>query len=155
MVRFSKSLPRSAGGLLVALGLLLPGAALAKSEVNKSYLGDVAIEGTDAVAYFTEGRAVEGSSEFIHSWKGAKWRFKDAANRDAFAATPEKFAPQFGGYCAWAVSQGYTAGIEPEAWTIDDGKLYLNYSKSVREQWSEDIPGNVAKGRANWPRVLE
>ena len=115
----------------------------------------MAIEGTDPVAYFTEGKAVEGSSQFTHAWKGATWRFKDAANRDAFAANPEKYAPQFGGYCAWAVSQGYTAGIDPEAWTIHQGKLYLNYSKSVQEQWSEDIPGNIAKGRANWPKVLE
>ena len=155
MARFPKSLLRSAGGLLIAVGLLLPGAALAKPEINESFIGGVAIEGTDAVAYFTEGRAVEGASQFTHSWKGAKWRFKDAANRDAFAANPQKFAPQFGGYCAWAVSQGYTANIEPEAWTIHDGKLYLNYSKSVRGQWSEDIPGNIEKGRANWPKVLE
>ena len=98
---------------------------------------------------------MEGSSQFTHRWKGAEWRFKDAASRDAFAAKPEKYAPQFGGYCAWAVSQGYTAGIEPEAWTIHDGRLYLNYSKSVQAQWSENIPGNIEQGRANWPKVLE
>ncbi len=155
MARSPKFLLRTAVGLLAALGLLLPGMALAASEINKSFIGGVAIEGTDAVAYFTEGRAVKGSSDFIHQWKGAKWRFKDTSNRDAFAANPQKYAPQFGGYCAWAVSQGYTAGIEPEAWTIDDGKLYLNYSKSVQADWSADIPGNIAKGRANWPKVLE
>ncbi len=148
---------RSAFGLVLVLTLALgmPGAASAKSEINQSFIGNVAIEGTDPVAYFTEGKAVEGSSQFTHAWKGATWRFKDAANRDAFAANPEKYAPEFGGYCAWAVSQGYTAGIDPEAWTIHQGKLYLNYSKSVQEQWSEDIPGNIAKGRANWPKVLE
>lgn len=148
---------RSAFGLVLVLTLALgmPGTASAKSEINQSFIGNVAIEGTDPVAYFTEGKAVEGSSQFTHAWKGATWRFKDAANRDAFAANPEKYAPEFGGYCAWAVSQGYTAGIDPEAWTIHQGKLYLNYSKSVQEQWSEDIPGNIAKGRANWPKVLE
>ena len=75
-------------------------------------------------------------------------------NGDAFVADPQKYAPQFGGYCAWAVSQGYTAGIDPKAWTIHGGRLYLNYSKGVRAQWSEDIPGNIAKGERNWPKVL-
>ena len=74
---------------------------------------------------------------------------------DAFAAQPEKYAPQFGGYCAWAVSQGYTASIDPEAWTIYEGKLYLNYSKGVRDEWAQDIPGNIAKGENNWPKVLD
>ena len=144
------------GGLILAAGLLLaiPATALAKSEINTSFIGSVAIEGTDPVAYFAEGRAVEGSSDYTHRWMGAKWRFKNAANRDAFVADPEKYAPQFGGYCAWAVSQGYTASIDPEAWTINKGKLYLNYSKGVRAQWSEDIPGNIAKGERNWPKVL-
>lgn len=144
------------GGLILAAGLLLaiPATALAKSEINTSFIGSVAIEGTDPVAYFAEGRAVEGSSHYTHRWKGAQWRFKSAANRDAFVADPEKYAPQFGGYCAWAVSQGYTASIDPEAWTIHGGKLYLNYSKGVQAQWSEDIPGNIAKGERNWPKVL-
>lgn len=139
----------------VAAVSALPTAAMAKSEINQSFIGSVAIEGTDPVAYFLEKKAVEGSSDFTHQWKGAKWRFKNAANRDAFAADPEKYAPQFGGYCSWAVSQGYTASIDPEAWTIFKGKLYLNYSKSVRNQWSQDIPGNIAKGEKNWPKVLD
>jgi len=157
MARFPYFFLRSAVGLLVAGGLLLglPGAALATPEINQSFIGKVAIEGTDPVAYFTDGRAVEGSSDYTHTWKGAQWRFKTAANRDAFAAMPEKYAPQFGGYCAWAVSQGYTASIDPEAWKIHEEKLYLNYSKSVQEQWRADIPGNIAKARANWPGVLE
>jgi hypothetical protein len=128
--------------------------ALAKPRFNQSFLGGVAIGGTDSVAYFSERKAVEGSSEFTHEWKGATWRFKNAANRDAFAANPEKHAPRFGGYCAWAVSQGYTAGIDPEAWTIHEGKLYLNYSKGVQAQWREDIPGNIKKAEGNWPGVL-
>ncbi len=144
------------GGLIVAAGLLLaiPASALAKSEINTSFIASIAIEGTDPVAYFTEGTAVRGSSDYTHRWKGAEWRFKNAANRDAFVADPEKFAPQFGGYCAWAVSQGYTASIDPKAWTIHGDRLYLNYSKGVQAQWSEDIPGNIAKGERNWPKVL-
>ena len=126
-----------------------------KDPIFTAFIGNVAIKGADPVAYFKEGRAVEGKSAFTHKWQGANWRFKDAANRDAFAAAPEKYAPQFGGYCAWAVSQGYTASIDPEAWSIVDGKLYLNYSKGVPARWSKDIPGNIAKGEANWPAVLK
>ncbi len=142
--------------LMLALGLLsvVPSAAWAKSKINSSFIGSVAIEGTDTVAYFTEGKTVKGSSGFIHRWKGAAWQFKNAANRDAFAASPEKYAPQFGGYCAWAVSRGYTADIDPEAWKIYQGKLYLNYSKGVQTQWVEDIPGNIAKAESHWPGVL-
>ncbi|MGH6660405.1 MAG: YHS domain-containing (seleno)protein [Rhodospirillales bacterium] len=150
-----RHLTRAIGGAMVLAALLAGAPAFAKSEVNSSLVGGVAIEGTDAVAYFTEGRPVKGTSEFAHRWKGAEWRFKTAANRDAFAAAPEKYAPRFGGYCAWAVSQGYTAGIDPEAWTIHAGGLYLNYSKDVRAKWRQDIPGNIAKGEKNWPKVLE
>jgi hypothetical protein len=121
--------------------------------VNSSFLGSVAIEGTDPVAYFTEGKPVAGSSEFEHEWMDATWRFASAENRDRFAADPQKYAPQYGGYCAWAVSQGYTAKIDPEAWTIVGDRLYLNYSMDVRTQWSADIPGNITKGDANWPKL--
>ncbi len=149
-----RQLARAIGGLLALVALLAAAPAFAKSEINASLLGAVAIDGTDAVAYFQESKPVKGSSQFSHNWKGAEWRFKSAANRDAFAAAPERYAPEFGGYCAWAVSQGYTAGIDPEAWTIHGGRLYLNYSKGVRAQWRQDIPGNIAKGEKNWPAVL-
>jgi len=144
------------GALFVALVLAAAGPAMAaKSEINQSFFGAVAIEGTDPVAYFTDKKPVEGSLDFSLKWKGAEWRFKTAANRDAFAAAPEKYAPQFGGYCAWAVSRGYTATINPEAWSIVGGRLYLNYSKGMQGQWSQDIPGNIAKGIRNWPGVLD
>jgi YHS domain-containing protein len=120
--------------------------------INKTFTG-VAIKGYDAVAYFTEGRPVKGRSEFQYEWLGAKWHFASAANRDAFAKNSIKYAPQFGGYCAWAVSQGYTAGIDPEAWKMVDGKLYLNYSKSVQKMWEQDVPGNIRKGHENWPKL--
>lgn len=113
-----------------------------------------AIRGTDPVAYFTEGRAAKGSSSFTHKWRGATWHFISAENRDRFAADPERYAPQYGGYCAWAVSQGYTATTDPEAWRIVQGKLYLNFSKSVRRRWEKDIPGNIAKADRNWPGLL-
>ncbi|MGD1924778.1 MAG: YHS domain-containing (seleno)protein [Paracoccaceae bacterium] len=128
--------------------------ASAKEAVYQSLFG-TAIDGTDPVAYFTEGRPVEGSSDFTHEWNGAVWRFSSAENRDLFIADPAKYAPQYGGYCAWAVSQGYTASTDPDAWKIVDGKLYLNYNKDVQSTWEEDIPGHIASGDANWPKVLE
>jgi len=114
----------------------------------------IAVDGSDVVAYFTEGKPVEGASDITHDWNGVTWRFASAANRDSFAADPEAYAPQYGGYCAWAVSQGYTASTTPEAWRIVDGKLYLNYSKRVQRKWEGDIPGNIAAADANWPGVL-
>ena len=137
--------------LLIAVGAALP--AMAGGVVNSSLLGGVAIEGTDPVAYFEQGAPVAGSSDFEHEWMDATWRFASAENRDRFAADPEKYAPQYGGYCAWAVSQGYTAKIDPAAWKIVDDKLYLNYSKDVQTQWSADIPGNITKADANWPQI--
>ena len=143
---------RSAVCLLLLLTLAAPAVAL--SPVNRTTFGGVAIDGWDPVAYFTDGKPVEGSREFVHEWNGAIWRFASAAHRDLFAQAPEKYAPQYGGYCAWAVSQGYTADIDPEAWKIQDGRLYLNYSLDVQKKWAADIPGNVAKGDANWPKLL-
>ena len=140
---------------LIAAATLVaaPIAAQAEDAVYQSFFG-TAIDGTDPVAYFTEGKPVEGSSEFKHEWNDATFHFSTAENRDLFAANPEKYAPQYGGYCAWAVSQGYTASTDPEAWKIVDGKLYLNYSKSVQQTWEQDIPGHIASGDANWPNVL-
>ena len=140
-----------AGTILVLL-LLIPSAALATDPVNKSR-GGVAIKGYDPVAYFEQGEPVEGSEEFQHEWQGATWRFSSVSNRDLFAADPDKYAPQYGGYCAYAVSQGSTADIDPEAWTIVDGKLYLNYNKQVRAIWTEDIPGHVEKADRHWREI--
>jgi YHS domain-containing protein len=137
--------------MLSALGLALP--ANAGGVVNASSFTGTAIEGYDPVAYFTEGRPVEGKSEFSHDWMDATWYFASAENRDLFAADPDKYAPQYGGYCAWAVAQGYTAKIDPAAWKIVDVRLYLNYSKDVQAQWAQDIPGNITKGDANWPKI--
>ena len=114
----------------------------------------LAIRGTDPVAYFTQGRPTAGSSEFTYTWNNATWQFASAENREQFAANPEQYAPQYGGFCAWAVSQGYTASIDPNAWKIVEGKLYLNYSKGVQRRWERDIPGNINKADANWPGVL-
>jgi len=118
------------------------------------FSGGLALKGYDAVAYFNDGNAYQGSEEFTHEWNGAKWRFVSAANRDAFAIDPQKYAPQYGGYCAWAVGHGYTAKGDPEAWKVVDGKLYLNYNKDVQAMWAQDIPGYIEKGDQNWPKFL-
>jgi YHS domain-containing protein len=126
----------------------------AEKPVNTTWTG-VAIKGYDPVAYFTQAKPVEGSDQFEFSWNGATWRFASAANRDLFVGAPEKYAPQFGGYCAWAVSRGYTANIDPAAWKIVETKLYLNYSLKVQKQWEEDVPGNIVKAQQNWPELLK
>lgn len=115
----------------------------------------LAIRGYDPVAYFTEGEAVAGSADFQHEWQGATWQFSSAENLVAFASNPEAYAPQYGGYCAKALSEGNLASIDPEAWRIVDGELYLNYSPEVQQQWLQDVPGNIAKGDANWPEILD
>lgn len=137
---------------LLTLSLAAPAAAL--SPVNKSLFGGVAIDGYDPVAYFTDSKPVEGSKAYSFEWNGATWRFASAAHRDLFAQAPEKYAPQYGGYCAWAVAQGSTADIDPESWRIEDGRLFLNYSLDVQKKWSADIPGNIAKADENWPKLV-
>lgn len=124
-----------------------------EAPVYQSFFG-TAIDGTDPLSYFDEGRPIKGSKDFTHDWNGATWRFASAENRERFAAAPEAYAPQYGGYCAWAVANNYTASTDPEAWRIVDGKLYLNYSKSVQRTWEKDIPGNIASADGNWPEVL-
>ncbi|MEO1592416.1 MAG: YHS domain-containing (seleno)protein [Cyanobacteria bacterium J06632_22] len=129
--------------------------APAAAAVETVFVEDgVAIRGADPVAYFTDGDYVPGTAEFTHEWEGATWQFASAENRDTFAADPEAYAPQYGGFCAWAVSQGQTASIDPTAWKIVEGKLYLNYSDGIQKRWEKDIPGNIAKADDNWPGVL-
>jgi YHS domain-containing protein len=130
------------------------GAAGSQPPVNQDKVG-LALRGYDAVAYVAASAAVKGSPQFEHRWNGATWRFASAENLAAFVRDPERYAPQFGGYCAWAVSRGYTADGDPEAWKIVDGRLYLNYSKRVQRLWERDIPANIARARANWPGVLK
>ena len=110
-----------------------------------------AIRGYDAVAYHTLKQAVKGEAQHAFKWKGVNWLFSNQENHELFAGNPDKFAPKYGGHCAYAASKGYIAPIDPEAWTIVDDRLYLNYSKSVRTTWKQDIPGNITKADANWP----
>ena len=115
--------------------MLAAGVAFAAEPVNKTLLGGYAVKGVDVVAYHTDGAVVKGSKSLAFEWRGAKWLFASEAHRAAFKGAPERFAPQYGGYCAWAMSQGKTADIDPEAWKIVDGKLYLNYDKEIQSRW--------------------
>ena len=141
--------------LFVVIGIAaLAGAAWAEKPAIFAIDG-VALRGYDPVAYFTESKPVKGDSAFSVRWKGATWHFASAANRDAFKAAPEKYAPQYGGYCAFGTAQGYAVQTEPDAWKIVDGKLYLNYNRSVRTRWEQDIPGFIDAADKNWPNVLK
>ncbi len=142
----------SAGVSIVAA---VPPAVAAQDPGYTGTFSSLAVSGYDPVAYFTQSKPVEGSSDHEVDWNGATWRFSSAENLAAFKSDPEKYAPQFGGYCAWAVSQGYTASSIPEAWRIVDGKLYLNYSMDIQARWAKDIPGLIAKAETNWPKVLD
>jgi YHS domain-containing protein len=113
----------------------------------------LAIDGYDPVAYFTEQKPVKGSPEFRVKFEGATFQFASAAHRDTFAANPEQFVPQYGGYCAYGMAKGYKAKIDPAAFTVVGDKLYLNYSEMVQSQWLSDIPGYLRKADANWPDV--
>ena len=149
-------MPRFLVASLLAVGLLLgQPAAAGQQPTYTGTPGGLAVSGYDAVAYFTDGRPVEGSEAYSYDWQGAVWRFASQANLDRFKAAPATYAPRFGGYCAWAVSRGYTASADPQAWRIVDGKLYLNYDLEVKKTWEQDVPGNIAKGEANWPKVLD
>jgi YHS domain-containing protein len=138
--------------VIVLLGLTTAWAQGKSDAINKDKAG-LAIKGYDAVAYFTEGKAVKGDAQFQYDWMGAKWFFASAANRELFVKSPAKYAPQYGGYCAWAVSNNYTYDADPTLWRIVEGKLYLNYNRLVRFQWERDIPGRIKLGDQYWPNL--
>lgn len=125
----------------------------AEEVVNTGYFGDVAIKGYDPVAYFTQHEAVKGSGQFSYQWLGATWNFANAENRDLFARDPVKYAPQYGGYCADGVSLGtITTNIDPKAWRIIEGKLYLSYDPGTAEGF-EKTPSKVVDSQKYWHDV--
>lgn len=112
-----------------------------------------AIGGYDAVAYFLEQKPVKGLEQITFTWNDAVWLFASEKNRDSFRLNPEKFAPQFGGYCAYGMSRGYKAPTSADAFSIVDGKLYLNYNTNVRNEWNKDQTGYIEKAVKNWVDV--
>lgn len=146
---------KAAGLAILAVSLFVAGPASARdAEIYTGTFSSLAVGGYDAVSYFKAGKPVPGAAQFTTEYKGATWRFASKDNLDAFKANPAAYAPQFGGYCAWAVSQGYTASGDPLVWNIVNNKLYLNYDRDIQVKWAKDIPGFIAKAEKNWPSVL-
>jgi YHS domain-containing protein len=145
------------GVFLVAVTALAAStvAVARESVVYTGTFSSTAVGGYDPVAYFTENKPVKGNSKISTEYKGAKWYFASPENRDKFVAAPTLYEPQYGGYCAWAVSQGKTASGDPQFWKVVNNKLYLNYDADVQKKWEANIPDFIQKANANWPKVLE
>jgi YHS domain-containing protein len=151
-------------GIAVVVSLSFTAALLAAPPVNTYGEGggwfsdpkrtDTAIRGYDPVAYFTDGKPVPGKDAYRHEWMGAKWKFATQAHLDLFKADPAKYAPQFGGYCAYGVASGYLVKIEPDQWSIVDGKLYLNYDAGVSAKWQQDRAEFIRKADATFGTLL-
>ncbi len=152
---------RTALTLGTAAMLFATAAIAAEPPANtlKSHLfggrSDTAINGYDTVAYFTLGKPVKGQDSLVHEWNGAKWKFSSQAHLDLFKASPEKYAPQYGGYCAYGVAQGYLVKVEPDQFTVRDGKLFLNYDADVQAKWLKDVPGYAKTADAKFTSLLK
>jgi YHS domain-containing protein len=138
----------------VLLGFVFLSTAFSKTLLNVDKNG-VGIKGHDPVAYFIENKAVKGTAQFQSDLNGVTYYFASAQNKATFDANPAKYEPQFGGFCAWAVSRGYTAPIDPNAFQIVNGRLLLQYSLGVRKDFNQDAVGNLRKADANWPAIVE
>ncbi|HEX5169286.1 MAG TPA: YHS domain-containing (seleno)protein [Cyclobacteriaceae bacterium] len=124
-----------------------------KSAVEVFVTPEGAINGYDPVSYFKVNMAVKGDGHYSYEWKDATWHFVSEENLSLFKADPEKYAPQFGGYCAYGMSQGHKAPTEPDAWTIVEDKLYFNYNKDVQKKWQENRDELIKQAETNWPKI--
>ncbi len=122
-----------------------------KSEVYSTEGG--AIKGYDPVAFFVESKAVKGTEEFTYEWNGATWHFANKKNKETFIANPEKYAPQYGGYCAYGTADGHKAPTETDTWTVDNNKLYFNYNQKVKTLWDKDRASLIKKADEQWPKI--
>lgn len=129
--------------------------AFAKDPIYTSVFNNRAVGGYDTVSYFSESGPVKGKKAFRTQYKGAEWRFANQENLDAFKENPEKYAPAYGGYCAYAVSFGDTVKGDPRQWTIHDDKLYLNYNAEINDQWRADKENFIELADEKWPAVIE
>lgn len=136
--------------LVLASGMAVAGGA---HQINAT--GGVAIRGYDPVAYFTEGKAVQGKPEFSIMWKGAMWRFDSSENLALFEGNPRRYAPQYGGYCAVGMAEGKLIAAEPRSFAIHDGKLYLNSSSAALADWTAHIDRYIAEADRNWPALMK
>lgn len=113
----------------------------------------IAIKGYDPVAYFTLGKAIKGLPDFSYKWGGTTWQFSVKAHLDSFVVRPEKYVPQYGGYCAFGCSENHLSPTDPEAWTIVNGKLYLNYNLRTRVAWLQDTTTRIKNANMYWPSL--
>ena len=113
----------------------------------------LAIKGYDPVAYFNESRPVKGRSDYESVWEDVRWHFASEVNRDLFRADPERYAPQYLGHCSLGIAEGDKSEVDPEAWAIVDGKLYLNGDLQVHERWEKNRAANINQADANWPAL--
>lgn len=150
MENLKQALARTVLGIILAAAVALP--AMAGQGMIATGPDNVAIKGYDTVAYFTDGRPMKGKSEFAYTWNDVEWHFASAAHRDLFAQDPERYAPQFGGFCAMGLTTDQKAAADPTAWTIVDGKLYLKFSQGARDRWRADEAANIKKAEANWAK---
>ena len=140
--------------ILVLLPLLFAGSALAEPPIYTRLFSNVAVSGYDTVAYFTQDKAVKGTSKYQFDYMGAKWHFSSAANLAAFKSDPEAFAPQYGGYCAWAIGNNKIAKGDPRQWSRYNGKLYLNYNAQIKDRWLADKERLVPLADNYWPQLI-
>jgi len=140
--------------ILAATLVLTATTAFALDPIFTPWTNNLAIRGYDTVAYFDQNQAVQGHKDFSMEWMGATWRFSTAENLARFKSNPEQFAPQYGGYCAWAVANNKTASTDPEQFAVIDGKLYLNYNKKIQQQWLADTTGFIESADKHWPALL-
>lgn len=154
----SRRIVLALGSSALLLSLPSRAAQLPVNTLKNSVFGgrtDTAINGYDTVAYFTVGKPVMGNDAFALDWMGAKWKFASQANLDLFKANPEKYAPQYGGYCAYGVAQGYLVKVEPDQFTVRDNKLYLNYDADVQAKWLKDPAGYIKTADTQFPLLLQ
>jgi YHS domain-containing protein len=153
MHAYRSRLATTIGALLIAFTVPAHAIKQTGGEYNTLYAG-LGAKGYDVVAYFTDGRPVMGSDRYTAEYGGVKWQFASREHRDAFAADPARYAPQYGGFCAWGVSVGGLYDVDPvNAWNIVDGKLYLNFNKEVNATFTGDPHGFIRKANGNWGKL--
>lgn len=150
-LHFFNKTKRMKKSVLFICAVLFASAALHAQKSPVFITGTTAISGYDVVAYFTEHMPIKGSKEFSFDWNSATWFFSRRDHLDSFKTNPRRFAPQFGGYCAFGMADGHKAPTDPFAWTIVDDKLYLNYNKEVQGMWKEKQAEYIQTAEKNWP----
>jgi len=142
-------------GVVALCWALAAGPAWAVDPIQTGWFSDVAVGGYDVVAYFDQGKPLKGSEQFSTTWKGAEWHFASQDHLERFKADPARYAPQYGGYCAWAVAHNDTATGDPTLWTIVDGKLYLNYNADIQHKWRRNEKELIGDADGYWPGLVD